>query len=151
MASKTATRRLPDTYFELVKQFPLTHIEDDDHAEAAQTLIDALLQRNLDVGERAYLDVLTDLVEAYETEHVPMPDASEADVLGGLMTANGLSQPVLARKVGIAQSTISAVLNGSRSLTKSQVVALARFFQVSPGAFLPSSRCRRVHASDTRA
>jgi HTH-type transcriptional regulator / antitoxin HigA len=131
-------RTLPDTYFQLVKQFPLTHIKDDAHAEAAQEMIDQLLQKDLDPGEQAYMDVLTDLFEAYEDAHVPISDAAEADVLLGLMTSNGLTQSALAQKVGMSQSTISAVLNSSRSLTKEQVVKLAKFFHVAPGAFLPS-------------
>jgi HTH-type transcriptional regulator/antitoxin HigA len=136
MTLKTA-RTQPDTYFKLVQQFPLAHLRDEKHADAGQEIIDNLLQRDLDPGEQAYLDVLTDLVEAYEEEHVLIPDASEAEVLRGLMTANGLSQPALAKKIGIAQSTISAVLSGSRSLTKKQVVTLAKFFNVGAGAFLP--------------
>jgi HTH-type transcriptional regulator/antitoxin HigA len=55
-----------------------------------------------------------------------------------LMRSNGLGQTALARKVGIAQSTISHVLNGRRDLTKEQVVKLARFFNVGPAAFLPT-------------
>jgi HTH-type transcriptional regulator/antitoxin HigA len=137
MAVKTTRKTLPDTYFELVKQFPLRHIEDEAHAEAAQEMLDQLLQKALDSGEQAYLDVLTDLFEAYEEDQVTIPDVSEADILRNLMTSNGFSQPALAKKVGIAQSTISAVLNGSRSLTKEQVLTLAKFFHVSPGAFLP--------------
>jgi HTH-type transcriptional regulator/antitoxin HigA len=132
------TRALPESYFRMVEQLPLTHIADEGQAADAQEMIDQLLQRDLDPGEQAYLDALTDLVETYEDEHVPIPDASEADVLRGLMTSNELSQPVLAKQVGIAQSTISAVLKGSRSLTKKQVVTLAKFFHVEPGAFLPS-------------
>ncbi len=138
MAGKTAARTLPDTYFELVKQFPLTHVRDGDHLDAAQEVIDRLLQEDLDRGAQEYLDALTDLVETYEEEHVPIPDASEADVLRELMRANGLSQGRLQKAVGISQSTISAVLNGSRSLTKEQVIALARYFRVSPAVFLPS-------------
>ena len=138
MAGKIAARMLPDTYFALVKRFPLTHIRDDDHLEAAQEVIDRLLEEDLDEGAREYLDALTDLVETYEDEHVPIPDASEADVLRELMRSNGLSQAKLAKAVGISQSTISAVLNGTRSLTKEQVVTLARFFHVSPAAFLPA-------------
>jgi HTH-type transcriptional regulator/antitoxin HigA len=133
-----AARTLPASYFKLVKQFPLTHIRDDDHLGAAQTMIDRLLEEDLDEGAQEYLNVLTDLVESYEDEQFPIPDASEADVLRELMRSNGLSQPRLAREVGIAQSTLSAVLNGSRSLTKGQVLALARFFRVSPAAFLPA-------------
>jgi antitoxin component HigA of HigAB toxin-antitoxin module len=90
-----------------------------------------------------YLDVLTDLIEQYEADHEPIPDASEADVLRLLMESNGLSQMALARKVGISQSTVSAVLHGTRSLTRDQVITLARFFNVGPGAFLPGGRERR--------
>ncbi|HVS39498.1 MAG TPA: helix-turn-helix domain-containing protein [Gemmataceae bacterium] len=138
MAVKTSARTLPDSYFKLVRRFPLAHIRDDGHLAEAQKMIDRLQEQDLDEGGEAYLDVLTDLVEAYEEEHVPIPDASEADVLRELMRANALSQPKLAKAVGMAQSTISAVLGGTRSLTKGQVVKLARFFNVSPAAFLPA-------------
>ena len=137
MVARTAPRKLPDTYFALVKQFPLTHIRDDDQLEAAQGVIDRLLQEDRDEGAQEYLDALTDLVEIYEDENHPIPDASEADVLRELMRSNGLSQTRLAKEIGISQSTLSAVLNGTRSLTKEQVVAVARFFHVSPTAFLP--------------
>lgn len=138
MTVKTAARALPETYFKLVKRFPLTHLRDDAHLNAALEVIDGLLRQDLDEGARAYLDVLTDLVEGYEDQHVRIPDASEVDVLRELMAANGLSQPKLARSVGIAQSTISAVLGGTRSLTKQQVIKLAQFFGISPAAFLPA-------------
>jgi len=137
MSAKTIVRPMPDSYFRLVKRLPLAHIRDCDHLKAAQELIDELLEADLDRGAQAYLDVLTDLVESYEAQHESIPDASEADVLRELLRGRGLSQPQLAKQVGIAQSTISAVLSGARSLTKEQVIALARFFNVSPAAFLP--------------
>ena len=112
MARKAGTKTLPETYFTLVRQFPLTHIRNDDHLDAAQTMIDQLLKEELDEG-------------------------AEADVLRELMASNRLSQTKLAKAVGISQSTISAVLNGTRSLTKEQVVKLGEFFHVSPAAFLP--------------
>jgi HTH-type transcriptional regulator / antitoxin HigA len=140
MVVKSIARKLPDSYFERVKQFPLTHILDEKHLLAAQAMIDRMLKERLDRGEQAYLDVLTDLVESYEDQHELIPDASEADVLRELMRANGLSQLRLSAKVGISQSTISAVLSGGRSLTKEHVVALACFFHVSPAAFFPASR-----------
>lgn len=138
MSKKSDAKAIPNTYFELVKRFPLTHIRDDEHLIAAQEMIDRLLQVSLDVGTQEYLDALTDLVENYETRHVIIPDASEAEVLRELMGSNRLSQTKLAKQVGISQSTISAVLKGSRSLTKEQVVKLAQFFHISPAAFLPA-------------
>ena len=77
------------------------------------------------------------MVEHYEAVHELSRAVSESDVLRELMRANGLTQKMLEPKVGITQSTISAILNGTRSLTKEQVIALARYFGVRPSAFLP--------------
>jgi HTH-type transcriptional regulator / antitoxin HigA len=129
---------IPATYFKLVKQFPLIKIRDHDHLNAAFEVIDRLLVMEPDEGRQAYLDALTDLVEVYEDANVVFPDASESDVLRELMDANRLSQTQLAKEVKISQSTISAVLNGSRSLTKEQVTKLARRFNVPTTVFLGS-------------
>jgi HTH-type transcriptional regulator/antitoxin HigA len=138
MAARTTPRALPDSYFGLVKEFPLVHIRDDRHLDEAAAMIDRLLQEDLDEGGQAYLDALTDLVEVYEDRHYPIPDASEADVLRELLRANGLSQSALGREVGIAQSTISAVLAGYRSLTRDQMTTLGRFFGVPASVFMPA-------------
>ena len=37
----------------------------------------------------------------------------------------------------MAQSTVSAALTGSRSLTKGRVLKLAEFFGIAPAAILP--------------
>jgi HTH-type transcriptional regulator/antitoxin HigA len=136
-AAKSASRRVPDSYLELVKRFPLIHIRDDTHLDEALAVLNGLLARGGDAGTQAYVDVLTDLIEAYEDGHVAIRDVSEADVLRELMRSHGLSQSELARTSRIAQSTLSAVLTGARSLTKGQIIKLARLFGVSPAAFLP--------------
>src|SRR5262245_56470871 len=100
MAVKAAALRVPDTYLKLVKRFPLIHLRDDVHLDEALAILNGLLRQDRDEGAQAYLDVLTDLVAAYEDEHVPMPDVSEADVLRELMRSNGLSQMELAKAVG---------------------------------------------------
>jgi HTH-type transcriptional regulator/antitoxin HigA len=137
--TKANSRRVPDSYFELVKRFPLVPIRDDSHLEEAQAVIDKLLRDKLDSGGEAYLDVLTDLVESFEGEHHEIEDASESSVLRLLMESNNLTQAELARQVGISASTISAVLSGVRSLTRQQVVTLASFFHVAPSVFLSAA------------
>ncbi len=137
MVVKATVRRVPDTYLKLVKRFPLIHIRDEAHLDEAIELLGDLLRQERDQGTQEYLDVLTDLVAAYEDEHVPMPDVSEAHVLRELMRSNRLSQMELAKAVGMAQSTVSAVLTGARSLTKGQILKLAKFFSIAPAAFLP--------------
>jgi HTH-type transcriptional regulator/antitoxin HigA len=137
-AARKAPRTMPDTYWKLVRRFPLVHIRDDVHLDEALEVLNRLLEQDRDVGAQEYLDVLTDLVRAYEDAHISISDASEADVLRELMRSNGLSQSELAKKTRISQSTISAVITGARSLTKEQVIKLAKFFGVSPAAFLPA-------------
>jgi len=122
----------------LIRKFPLRSIRTEDELDDAQAALDDLLCQNLDEGGEQYLAALTDLIEVSEDKAHPVPDASEADVLRLLMESNGLSQAGLAREVGISRSTISAVLGGVRSLTKEQVVTLARHFGLAPAAFLPA-------------
>jgi HTH-type transcriptional regulator / antitoxin HigA len=150
MAAKTTARRVPDTYLKLVKRFPLIHIRDEVHLDEALELLNELLRQEREVGTQEYLDVLTDLVAAYEDEHIPIDDVSEADVLRELMRSNQLSQTGLAKAVGIAQSTISAVLTGARALTKGQILKLAKFFGIAPAAFLPREPRRDSRKAATR-
>jgi HTH-type transcriptional regulator / antitoxin HigA len=143
MATVTSTRPSPGArptssgYMKLIRAFPLRNIRSDEELTAAHATLDDLLRQELDEDEKDYLDVLTDLVEKYEREVHPIPDVSEAEMLRFLMELSQLSQPELAKKVGIAQSTISAVLNGNRSLTRQHIVKLAKLFNVSPAVFLP--------------
>lgn len=138
MVVKNQPSAMPDSYFELVKRFPLTHIRSLRHLGQAIALVDELLQKRLDRGAQEYLDALSDLIATYEDEHEPTPDASESDVLRELMRSSGHKQMALSKAVGISQSTLSAILTGEREMTKSHMVALARFFNVPPSVFLPS-------------
>ena len=57
MANRDTVRTMPNSYFKLVREFPLTHIRDDDQLRAAQEMIDRLLEKDLDSGSEEYLDV----------------------------------------------------------------------------------------------
>ena len=137
--SATTTRPLPETYYKLVRRFPLTRITTDEELAAALATIDGLLARELDAGGEAYLSALSALVHAYENEYHPIPDATPAEVLRELAAANGLTGVALAARSGIVPSTVSALLSGRRRPTPEQMTALAAVFGVSPAAFLPTA------------
>jgi HTH-type transcriptional regulator / antitoxin HigA len=125
-----------DSYLELVCRFPLRPLRADADLDRAVEVIDGLLdRRKLDDGEQDYLDVLSDLVEKYEDEHVPIPPASDGDIIRFLLELRALSQADLARQAGIAESTISAVLSGKRQLSRRHIGILATFFKVEPAVF----------------
>ena len=126
-----------DVYFELVQRFPLRHLRSDRELVAAIDMLKALLIRgDLAPGEQDYLDVLTDLIGAYEDETHPMPEVSDAAMLGHLIDARGVTQSRLSAEVGISMSTISEVLHGKRQLNRKQITSLAQYFKVDPGVFL---------------
>ena len=74
------------------------------------------------------------LVEVYETERHPIPDASPADVLAFLMDQNGLKLEDLP-EIG-TQSVVFAVLNGKKELDLRQVVTLSKRFGVPADVFI---------------
>ena len=117
---KNIPRTLPHTYFQLVKQLPLARLRNDQDLHAAKEMIDRLLQRNLDRGAQEYLDVLTDLVEAYEDEHHPIPDAFEADVLRELMRSKTTFTSTLVER----DFKRSAMLTATSSRSKMQTCML---------------------------
>jgi HTH-type transcriptional regulator/antitoxin HigA len=146
MASKRATTiravygKTEDQYLELVRQFPLRPLRTDADLDAAVAVIDALIDRSgLTAPEQDYLDVLSDLVEAYEAEMVPMKPVGDADLLRFLIEQKSVTQAEAASGAGIAESTISEVLAGKRKLNRAQIAKLARYFHVEPGAFLSES------------
>ena len=63
-----------------------------------------------------YLDVLSDLVEAYEAEAIPMRPVGDAELLRFLIEQKGITQAAAAAGAGLAESTISEVLRGKRKL-----------------------------------
>jgi len=125
-----------DRYLELVRRFPLRPLRTDADLDVAVTVIDSLIdQDELSAPEQDYLDVLSNLVEAYETEAVPMAPVGDADMLRFLIEQKGVTQAEVAKKTGIAESTISEVLAGKRKLNRTQIGKLARFFHDGPGTF----------------
>ncbi len=135
-SSRAVYGKTEDRYLELIRQFPLRPLRTDADLDAAIAVVDSLIDQDaLAVPEQDYLDVLSDLVETYEAEVVPITPVGDADMLRFLIEAKGVTQVDVAKKAGIAESTISAVLAGKRKLNRLQIGKLARFFLVEPGTF----------------
>jgi len=81
------------------------------------------------------LDLVGELVAAYEAREHPVPDAPPREVLRLLMEQNGLTQADLRRELG-GQPVVSAILSGKRKINSRQAKALAVRFRVSAAAFI---------------
>lgn len=135
-------RRPRDTYFELVKRFPLLPIRSDrDLARAIAVMEDLSTRKHLDKDEEGYLDVLSDLAEQYEQEHhaIDTDSISNADMLRHLIEAKGVTQAEVARATGIAPQTISEILAGKRKVPHARLKVLAEFFGVGPAVFFTTA------------
>jgi HTH-type transcriptional regulator/antitoxin HigA len=138
----TATRRNPrrqepDTYMELVQQFPLKTLKSDNEHAKAIGMIEKLMGRDLDVGASEYLDTLILILNTYEDEHHTPRDANltPRQALRAIMNANNMTQVEMGRIIG-SESAVSMFLNGERELSKNQIKALVARFRVDAAMFL---------------
>ncbi len=130
---KLLNKRQQDTYLHLIQELPLVSITSDEHLDAAQAMLDRLTdKKNLDGGEQAYLDALSDLIAVYEDRYHPIPVATDADLLRHLMEAKGVTQTQLHKDTGLAKSGISEVLAGKKPFSKTMIGTLAAYFHVPP-------------------
>lgn len=142
-ATKTGKRkgsgRDNDRFLDLVRQFPLRPVRTKREYAAATKMMEKLAVRgedDLDKDELDYLDVLTDLVEAYDTAHYPEPDeGTPLERLKALLEESGTSTADLGRLLGNS-GLASQILLGRRELSKAHIRILSRHFKLDAGYFL---------------
>lgn len=136
MNTRTIVRSLkkPESYA------PLLAIRNAREYDAAVEKLNALVD---EIGDHPkdpryrLIDTLSILIEAYDEEHYPIPEASGVEMLKFLMEQHGLSQGDLP-EIG-SQGIVSEILRGKRELNVRQIAALSERFHLPPGAFFPKS------------
>jgi HTH-type transcriptional regulator/antitoxin HigA len=110
---------------------------DDELAEYTAALFDLTAKSDPMPEEEEAIELLTLLVDRYETQRYPLPDVEPAEMLRFLLDQNGLSQRDVAAELG-SESTVSLVLSGRRPLNRDHIARLSERFHVSPAVFFPS-------------
>lgn len=120
----------------LAKTLPAI-IENEKEYERLLEEVTKLLRKGerISAEEEKLLDLMSRLIEDYEEEHHPIPDAPPHAVLQMLMEDRGLRQKDLVHIFG-SSGVASEVVNGKRSISKTQARALGKFFNVSPELFI---------------
>jgi len=85
-------------------------------------------------SEDEAIDLLTLLIEKYEKERYPIPEAEPLEVLRLLMESHGYRQKDLADIFG-GEGNVSHIFSGRRELNRSHIARLSERFHVSPAAF----------------
>jgi HTH-type transcriptional regulator / antitoxin HigA len=131
------TTRLPTRYAELVALHPPRPLHDKVAYENTVEVIDALVGRKLNADQDDYLELLSQLVEAYETEHLaPPPRLKGREALAYLLTEHEATGDDLAAVLGVDRSTAYKLLKGTRQLTTDHIRKLTAHFKVRAEVFL---------------
>jgi HTH-type transcriptional regulator / antitoxin HigA len=111
---------------------------DEELAEYTAALFDLTAKADPTQEEEEAIELLTLLVDRYESQRYPLPDVEPAEMLRFLLEQNGLSQRDVAAELG-SESTVSLVLSGRRPLNRDHIARLSERFHVSPAVFFPRS------------
>jgi HTH-type transcriptional regulator / antitoxin HigA len=109
------------------------HGEDENrrHLEILEGLI---AKAEVTEAEKKLIDLLTVLIEEFETRNFPVVEVGPLDIIRHLMEEHQLRQKDLVDVFG-TESIVSDVLNGKRELHKDHIKRLSERFKVSPAVF----------------
>ena len=109
--------------------------------EAENERMLALAEQLIDKGESRtpeedqLFELVTRLIEDFEDERYPIPDAPPHRILRFLMEQNDLRQSDLLSIFG-SRGYVSDVVNGKRAISKTHAKALGEMFHISPEVFI---------------
>ncbi|MDD4776790.1 MAG: helix-turn-helix domain-containing protein [Fermentimonas sp.] len=109
-----------------------TIIKTREQYEAYCDLLEELIIHNKSNDE---IDLLTLLIEKWDTDHSLMNDADPIVLLKSLMKEHGLRAKDLAQILELSKGTVSKILNYQKGLSKDTIRKLSEYFKVSQEAF----------------
>jgi|SRR5256714_1293842 len=124
-------------YRKLLSQVMPVAIETEEENERMLAVVEKLMDKGEDISaeEEALLRLLVTLIQDFEEKYYQPRDATPLEVLRHLMEARGLKPKDLWELFG-SRGIASEVLNGKRSISKTQARKLAEFFRVSTDLFI---------------
>lgn len=81
------------------------------------------------------IELLTILIEKWDSEHNSFEDADPIELLKSLMESNNLKAKDLVNILGLSKGTISKILNYQKGLSKETIRKLSNHFNISQEAF----------------
>ena len=139
MNRTSATRRLNARRYArlLAQRLPMVIRTEKENEEMLAAIWELMTkgEDNLSAEELALLELMSVLVERFEEEHYPIPDAPPHRILQHLIESRNIKQADLVPILG-GRGRVSELVNGKRAISKAQAKALADFFHVSAELFL---------------
>jgi len=125
-------------YGRLLAKAAPTVIRSEEENDRMLGIVESLMAKgedNLSPEEDALLDLLVDLIRAFEAKAYPIPKSAPPELLEFLLEQWGLKPSDLWPVVG-SKSRVSEILAGKRSISKEQAKKLAEFFHVRADLFI---------------
>ncbi|MGH9845609.1 MAG: helix-turn-helix domain-containing protein [Blastocatellia bacterium] len=110
-------------------------IETEAENERLLAIVEKMMTRDLSLEEERLFNLLVKLIEDFEARHYPMGEVAPYEMLKFLMEQRGLRQKDIVPLFG-SSGIASEVINGKRSISKTQARKLAEFFHVSIELFV---------------
>ncbi|MGK7956211.1 MAG: type II toxin-antitoxin system HigA family antitoxin [Crocosphaera sp.] len=125
-----------DIYNELLVKFHPKVIETEvEYQEYGDILIELMMNTNRSEEETAILKLISALIKEYDQKQEQPEPASPHEILQHLMEEHNMKQVDLVGQIG-SKGVVSEVVNGKRSISKSQAKTLTKMFHVSPALFI---------------
>jgi HTH-type transcriptional regulator / antitoxin HigA len=123
-------------YGQLVADIKPKVIETEDEYEQFLAVAERLtFKQDQTPEESALYDLVTMLVEAYETEHYPIDRPAPAEILQHIIESSGIDPTELVKIFGSSE-IVTQVLAGTKTIDPDRAQALADRFKLSPSIFL---------------
>ena len=129
---------IPANWDGLLGLYPLRPIHDEVDRANVTEIVDAMAGHDLNDDQEDYLDSVSTLLNAYESEHhaVETRKFSGLEMLRSLMDEHDMTAADLGRLLDVHRSHASKILRGDRSLTVDHLRVLAEHFRVRPDLFI---------------
>lgn len=123
-------------YGKLLAEYQPKTIATEEEKEQAIALAVELEHRpNRTPEEEILLELLVTLIEKFEETHYPIPQGTPHSMLLHLMEARDLKPEALIEVIG-SREDVFEIVNGKRSISKTQAHAIAELFQVDTSLFV---------------
>jgi len=128
---------LPKTYSELVQLHTPRPIHDEVSYQNTVMVVDALAGFRLNRDQEDYLEILSQLIEAYEEENLnAQRKISGIELVRYLLDENDMTGDDFAKLLDVDRSVAYKILKGARSLTAEHIRKISERFLISADALL---------------
>ena len=112
-------------------------IHDNAEHHAVTEIIDLMAGRSLSKDQADYLETLSELSEAFETQNLPdMPKTTPHEFLAAHLSNIGMNFTEWGKLIGIDRSTASRIIRGERKLNTTHIRKTADALKIDAGLLI---------------